>query len=239
MPPFNNFTTKAKEAIRRAHELAIERGQNHVSPLHLLAALIHQEESLVFSVLDRMEVDTMLLADTVLETLERRRRSRRSRPPTRSISRRTSPRRLKRRQDRCAHERSVRRHRAPLPRRLEHPGPAADILARFKITKTGARRAQGAQEHQGRADGEPKRFRALAKYTRNLTKLAQRISSTRSSAAIRRSIASSRSSRAAPRTIRCSSAKQASARPLSPKGLLHAWLRATCRNRSKARSSLA
>ena len=71
MPPsFNNFTTKAKEAVRRAHELAIERGQNHVSPLHLLAALVLQEESLVFSVLDRMEVDTVLLADAVLENLE-------------------------------------------------------------------------------------------------------------------------------------------------------------------------
>ena len=70
MPPFNNFTTKAKEAVRRAHELAIERGQNHVSPLHLLGALVLQEESLVFSMLDRMEVDTNLLADTILEHLE-------------------------------------------------------------------------------------------------------------------------------------------------------------------------
>ena len=70
MPPFNNFTTKAKEAVRRAHELAIERGQNHVSPLHLLAALVLQEESLVFSMLDRMEVDTIMLADAVLEHLE-------------------------------------------------------------------------------------------------------------------------------------------------------------------------
>ncbi len=44
MPPFNNFTTKAKEVIRRAHELAVERGQNHVNPFHLLAALVLQEE---------------------------------------------------------------------------------------------------------------------------------------------------------------------------------------------------
>jgi ATP-dependent Clp protease ATP-binding subunit ClpA len=43
MPPFNQFTTKAKEAIRKAHELAIERNQNHVNPLHLLAALVLQE----------------------------------------------------------------------------------------------------------------------------------------------------------------------------------------------------
>lgn len=48
MPPFHNFTTKGKEAIKRAHELAIERGQNSVNPAHLLAALILQEESMVF-----------------------------------------------------------------------------------------------------------------------------------------------------------------------------------------------
>lgn len=36
MPPLQQFTTKAKEAIKKAHELAIERGQNHVSTSHLL-----------------------------------------------------------------------------------------------------------------------------------------------------------------------------------------------------------
>src|SRR5205085_2786444 len=70
MPPFNHFTTKAKEAVRRAHELAVERGQNQVSPAHLLSALLLQEESLVTSVLEKMEVDVALLTDTVLEALE-------------------------------------------------------------------------------------------------------------------------------------------------------------------------
>ena len=57
MPNFHNFTSRAKEAIRKAHELAIERGQNHVSPVHLLAALAMQDESLVVSVLDRLDID--------------------------------------------------------------------------------------------------------------------------------------------------------------------------------------
>lgn len=70
MPPFNNFTTKAKEAIRKAHELAIERGQNHVNALHLLTALMVQEDSMVVSILDKMEVDTMLLTDNLIESIE-------------------------------------------------------------------------------------------------------------------------------------------------------------------------
>lgn len=70
MPPFNHFTTKAKEAIKKAHELAIERGQNNVNPLHLLTALLVQDDSLVLSVLDKLDVDTILLTDTILEAIE-------------------------------------------------------------------------------------------------------------------------------------------------------------------------
>lgn len=70
MPPLGQFTTKAKEVIKKAHELAIERGQNNVNPLHLLTALLVQEDSLVLSVLDKLEVDTILLTDTVLEAIE-------------------------------------------------------------------------------------------------------------------------------------------------------------------------
>ncbi|MCX6739202.1 MAG: AAA family ATPase [Candidatus Parcubacteria bacterium] len=70
MPPLKDFTTKAKEAIRRAHELAIERGQNHVDSLHLLAALVLQEEGPVIAILDRMEVDQNLLIDSLLAVLE-------------------------------------------------------------------------------------------------------------------------------------------------------------------------
>jgi ATP-dependent Clp protease ATP-binding subunit ClpA len=70
MMPFQNFTTKAKDAVRKAHELAIERGQNHVNPLHLFTALVLQDESTVFSILDRMEIDTVLLTDSLVEALE-------------------------------------------------------------------------------------------------------------------------------------------------------------------------
>src|SRR3989339_267330 len=70
MPPLNKFTTKSKDAIKKAHELAIERGVNHVSSLHLLAALLLQEESMVNSILDKLEIDTMLLTDSVIDAIE-------------------------------------------------------------------------------------------------------------------------------------------------------------------------
>ena len=70
MPPFQNFTTKAKEILRRSHELAIERGQNHVNPLHMLAATLIQEETIVLAILEQKEVDIMLLTEMVLESIE-------------------------------------------------------------------------------------------------------------------------------------------------------------------------
>ncbi|MBI3572036.1 AAA family ATPase [Candidatus Kaiserbacteria bacterium] len=173
-PPFNNFTTKAKEAVRRAHELAIERGQNHVSSLHLLAALVLQEESLVFSMLDRMEVDPILLTDAVLETLEA--------PESASV---LSPSyQIYLTPDLAQAFEASGKIAASMNDTfvstehlflaiVEYPGPAAEILTRLRITKDAALAVL--KELKNTKDGqvaEPKRFRALAKYARNLTKLA-------------------------------------------------------------------
>ncbi|MEI6660432.1 MAG: AAA family ATPase, partial [bacterium] len=70
MPPFNHFTTKTKEVIRKAHELAIERGQNHVNSYHLLTSLLIQEDSFIVSILDKMDVDTVLMIDNLTELIE-------------------------------------------------------------------------------------------------------------------------------------------------------------------------
>jgi ATP-dependent Clp protease ATP-binding subunit ClpB len=70
MPPFNHFTTKTKEVIRKAHELAIERGVNHVNALHLMTALLIQEDSFILSILEKMEVDTALMLDNLTEMIE-------------------------------------------------------------------------------------------------------------------------------------------------------------------------
>lgn len=175
MPPsFNNFTTKAKEAVRRAHELAIERGQNHVSSLHLLAALVLQEESLVFSMLDRMEIDTILLADATLEHLET--------PETASV---LSPSyQIYLTPDLAQALEASGKIAARLNENfvgtehlflaiIEHPGTAADLLARFNINQNAALAVL--KELKSSKDGQtesPKRFRALSKYARNLTKMA-------------------------------------------------------------------
>ncbi len=174
MPPFNNFTTKAKEAVRRAHELAIERGQNHVSPLHLLAALVLQEESLVFSILDRMEIDTIMLADAVLDHLEAPETSSVLSPsyqiyltPDLAKALETSGKIAARMNDAFVGTEHL------FLALIEHPGPAAEIFARFSIQRDAAVAIlKELKSSKDAGEAEPKRFRALAKYARNLTKLA-------------------------------------------------------------------
>ena len=69
MTPFHNFTIKAQEALKRAHELAIEHGHNQIDALHLLSALLLQEDGVVLSVFDKLEVDTQLLLDSIMDKL--------------------------------------------------------------------------------------------------------------------------------------------------------------------------
>lgn len=70
MPPFQNFTKKAKEVIRRSHELAIERGQNHVDAMHLLAALTVQEDSIVLPILEKLKINSSDFTHDLLDEID-------------------------------------------------------------------------------------------------------------------------------------------------------------------------
>lgn len=174
MPPFDNFTSKAKEAIQRAHELAIERGQNHVNPVHLLTSLILQEESMVLSIIDKLEIDPILLADTLTEAIESK-----ESPDVLSPSYQ-----IYLTQD-LGH---VLEGSSKVAKELgdefistEHlfiaildvPGQAREILSRFRIEKQKVLHVLQELRNSNITDAEtPKQFRAISKYTRNLTTLA-------------------------------------------------------------------
>ena len=71
MTPFNNFTIKAQEALKRAHDLAIERSHQQITPLHILAALVLQEEGTVEGVLEKLGQDVAALSEKLLDLLDR------------------------------------------------------------------------------------------------------------------------------------------------------------------------
>ncbi len=70
----NNFTSKSQEAIQNAQFVANENGQQGVEPIHLLAALVTQEDGFVVSVLKKLEVSLPALRgdiDRILDNLPR------------------------------------------------------------------------------------------------------------------------------------------------------------------------
>ena len=179
MPPLNNFTTRAKEAIRRAHELAIERGQTNVTPLHLLVSLLTQEDTVVISILEKLEVDYISLTDNAFEAID----------SAGSISNTLSP----------AYQLFL---TPDLITVMEHSGqvaldikdnfvsvehlfiaffdslnPARELIEKYKIDKTKCLDTlsflRSQKQNNQVEQNEAKKSKALAKFTRNLTALAR------------------------------------------------------------------
>jgi ATP-dependent Clp protease ATP-binding subunit ClpB len=175
VPNFHNFTTRAKEAIRKAHELAIERGQTHVSPVHLLSALTMQDESVVIAVLDRLDIDIIALTDMLLEALEG---AEMSSSVAQSYQLYLTP-ELARALEHAGKTAENLGDAYVGPEHLfiaalEYPGPAIEVLQRSGIDKRRVLAVlKEVREHSVTDAEQPKKFRALSKYTRNLTKLAE------------------------------------------------------------------
>ena len=70
MPPFHQFTIKAQEVLKKAHDVALERSHQQIDVMHLLAALLLQEEGTVDAVLEKLEIDVSAFVDRVLEALD-------------------------------------------------------------------------------------------------------------------------------------------------------------------------
>ncbi len=174
MPPFNHFTTKAKEAIRKAHELAIERGQNHVNPMHLLAALILQEESMVTSILEKLDIDTILLTDSILEAIESA-ESGGTLSPSYQIYLTPELAQAIESSTKIAgtlHDEFVSTEHLFIAI-LDGQGQARELLAKFKIAKEKVLKVVEELKHTKTPEAaQSKKPKAILKYTRSLTKLA-------------------------------------------------------------------
>ncbi len=173
MQPFSNFTTKAKEAIKRSHEIAIERGENHVNPLHLLTALVLQEEGMVISILEKMEVDTISLTDALLEELDMPESSQTTAP---SYQLYITPELAQILENSSKVSSGVGESFVAVEHLfvsvLENPGSAHEIVMRFRLDKDNVLEILRSFKEGKITDMGQKQFRALGKYTRNLTKQA-------------------------------------------------------------------
>ncbi len=66
-----NFTTKSQEALAYAHQLASEKGQQALEPIHLCLALLEQEGSVVPSILKKLQIDIAVLTGEMQQVLDK------------------------------------------------------------------------------------------------------------------------------------------------------------------------
>ncbi|KKU11209.1 MAG: ATP-dependent chaperone ClpB [Parcubacteria group bacterium GW2011_GWF1_45_5] len=68
--PFNRFTNRAQEALQRAQELAAEKNHPEITSLHVLLALLWQEETIIAEVFRRQSVNVEELSRRAEDRLE-------------------------------------------------------------------------------------------------------------------------------------------------------------------------
>ncbi len=71
MPNFHRFTIKAQEALQNAQEIAAKKNHGELKGIHLLAALLEDEQSLVIPVLERSGVNLEKLDEHIDLELDR------------------------------------------------------------------------------------------------------------------------------------------------------------------------
>ncbi len=175
MPPFNNFTSKAREAIRRSHELAVERGKNHVDSVHLLISLLLQEESMVLSILDKLEIDTILLSDTLIDSIDGD-ESQGTMSASYQIYLTEEFGKVLEAGSKIATELKdefISTEHLFIAM-FDVPGQPREVLARFRIDREDVMRVLEELRSGNITEAEgPSQMRAITKYTRNLTDLAK------------------------------------------------------------------
>lgn len=172
--PFQFFTTRARDAIRRSHEIAVERGQNNVNSAHMMAALVTMDDSVIYSLLEKMGVDINLFIDTVIEEIDVRGGSNTLAPSYQMYM--TS-------ELAAALEESVKFAHSLHDEfvNTEHifitllpVNELQNVLSRFKISKDDAvQMLEDLRKTGAPAQPQGRKTNALAKFTRNFTQLAR------------------------------------------------------------------
>ncbi|MDD5490078.1 MAG: ATP-dependent chaperone ClpB [Candidatus Moranbacteria bacterium] len=175
-----NFTSKAQEALQSAQDIALDRNQQQIDTAHLIFALLEQSEGTVVAILNRLGSNIELIKSLVLKEIEK--------IPKTGDSEKVSPAfgqiYLTNEMGRVLNQ--AQKEAARLKDDFvstEHiflaivsaPNKIRDLLALQNIdyNKT-LNILAGIRGNQRVTDAEPEtKFRALERYTRNLTQLAK------------------------------------------------------------------
>jgi len=68
---FNKFTEKSQEAIINSQVIASTYGQTNIEALHILLALLQQDESLVKPILEKMKIDPEIIEEYTIKEIKK------------------------------------------------------------------------------------------------------------------------------------------------------------------------
>ena len=177
---FNKFTSRSQEAIINAQVIASEFGQRYIEGLHLLLALLQQNESLVIVVLEKLKIDQEILESYVVNEINKMPRVKTKNTNFEAVQSVQGTGevvaifdRSKKEADRMSDEFISTEH--IFLALIGVKTPAQSVLASFKIEyQIVLDILKELRGNQRITDPEPEsKFRTLEKYTVNLTELAR------------------------------------------------------------------
>lgn len=167
------FTIKAQEMLQTAQQLAIDNGHQEIGELHLLKAMLIQEDSLVKPVLQKLEVSLSLLDDKLEQALAKLPRVQGGNQQYLSQAALNIMNQAEKEAEKLQDEYISLEH---ILLALVHKGKeTAQVLAVVGVTQDKILKAlKELRGSQRITDQNPEaKFQALEKYSRNLTRLAR------------------------------------------------------------------
>ena len=175
MVGFDKFTVKAQEALASAQEIAFKRGNTETTPVHLLDAVLAQEEGVALPVLKKMGVNIGAVGAAIGEALQHHPRLEKGLPDVRpSIDLQELLRRSMEEAEKLRDEYVSTEHF--LLALTEDKGEAGRILRGAGVERDGVMQAlAGVRGSQRVTDQNPEsKYRALERFTRDFVQLARR-----------------------------------------------------------------
>jgi ATP-dependent Clp protease ATP-binding subunit ClpB len=167
------FTIKAQEMLQSAQQMAMDNGHPEIGELHLLSAMLTQEDSLVKPVLQKLEVSLTLLEEKLQQALAKLPRVQGGSQQYLSQSALSIMNQAEKEAEKLQDEYISLEH---ILLALMHKGKeTAQLLSAVGITPDKVLKAlKELRGNQRITDPNPEgKFQALEKYSRNLTKLAR------------------------------------------------------------------
>lgn len=176
---FNKFTDKSQEAIINAQITASTYGQANIEALHILLALLQQNESLIKPILEKTKIDPEIIEEYVIKEIKKlpRIKINQSSGPIQAVSGTAETalilERAQKEADGMNDEYISTEH--ILLALIGVPSPAQNVLLNFKVEyQTVKNILKDLRGSQTISDPFPEnKYKVLEKYTTNLTELAR------------------------------------------------------------------